>query len=91
MQDMNDKNSLAQNTQFVYTDTHLLKVIDDGDGLRLKICPRVMEITFDGSEQDCGYDEHDGAVEVTLNKRTEVNFLVGTLRRFRNRVWGADE
>lgn len=77
---------MGNNTHFIYTETALLKVIEDHDSVRIKVCPVILD-NLDGPLR---YDEMAGAVEVCL-PRQQSNLLIRAVRYARNRTWGKDE
>lgn len=77
---------MGNDTQFIYTEYALLKVIEDNDSVRVKICPVILE-SGDGPLR---YDEVTGATEISLGRR-QANLLIKAVRYARNRTWGKDE
>lgn len=73
---------MTSNTEYIYSGDRMLKIIEDGNSVRLKICPRAQGST--------DWDESsEGSLSITLD-RPQTNMAVDFIRKMRNRVWGAD-
>jgi hypothetical protein len=72
---------MGNDQQYIYGEYAMLKLIADPDGVRLKLCPK----NGDGT-----WDEVEGTLEITLD-RFKANMLVRFTRNLRDAVFGKDE
>lgn len=72
---------MASNTEYIYGEHSMLKMVAWEDEVQIKICRK---------REDGTYDETDPAV-FNLPDRGFAQTLIRDIRRMRDRVWGKDE
>lgn len=83
------------NTSMVHTGRALIKVIEDPDSVRLKVCPRFDivrgdQIPLNPKGEIPEYDEVNESLETALSWE-ECNILIRHIRTHRDRVYGVAE